>query len=80
VINGNQCDFVHLSNTLLASTTLMSFVREKLDAGLFVVGLFIDLRKAFDCVDHNLLLSKKSKKGIRHDSGVTLNKESKWFK
>jgi hypothetical protein len=36
----------------------MSFVREQLDAGLFVVGLFIDLTKAFDFVDHNLLLSK----------------------
>jgi exonuclease III len=67
VINDNQYGFVHSSNTLLATTSLMSFVREKLDAGLFVVGLFIDLRKAFDCVDHNLLLSKMFKEGIRDD-------------
>jgi hypothetical protein len=41
----------------------MSFIREKLDWGLFVAGVFIDLRKAFDCVDHALLLSKMYKEG-----------------
>jgi hypothetical protein len=45
----------------------MSFVWEKLDVGLFVVGLFIYLRKAFDCVNHNLLLSKMFREGIRDD-------------
>jgi hypothetical protein len=45
----------------------MSFVQEQLVAGLFVVGLFIDLRKAFDCVDHKLLMSKMFKEGIRDD-------------
>jgi exonuclease III len=67
VINANQYGFVHSSNTLLATTNLMSFIREKLDAGLFVVGLFIDLRKAFDCVDHGLLLSKMFRDGVRGD-------------
>jgi hypothetical protein len=66
--NGNQYGIVHSSNALLVTTSLMSFarnMREKLDAGLFVVGL--DLRKAFDCVDHNLLLSKMFREGIRDD-------------
>jgi hypothetical protein len=36
-------------------------------SGLFVVWLFIDLGKAFDCVNHNLLLSKMLKEGIRAD-------------
>jgi hypothetical protein len=43
------------------------FVGEKLDAGLFVVGLLIDLNEAFDCVAHNLLLSNMFKEGIRDD-------------
>jgi hypothetical protein len=37
VINGNQYGFVHLSNTLLATMSLLSFVREKLDAGLLLI-------------------------------------------
>jgi hypothetical protein len=61
MINGNQYGLVHSSNTLLATTSLMSFVQEKLDAGIFVIGLFIDLRKAFDCVEHNFLFPKMFK-------------------
>ncbi|XP_057290307.1 uncharacterized protein LOC130612998 [Hydractinia symbiolongicarpus] len=41
--------------------------------GKFTLGIFIDLSKAFDTVDHNISLGKLNAYGI---SGVTL----KWFK
>jgi hypothetical protein len=67
VIYKSQFGFVHSSSTLLATTNLMSFIREKLDRGLFVAEVFIDLRKVFDFVDHALLLSKMYKEGVRGD-------------
>jgi hypothetical protein len=45
----------------------MSFIREKLDRGLFVAGVFIDLKKAFDSPHHPLLLSKMYKGVVRGD-------------
>jgi hypothetical protein len=44
----------------------MSFSGRSWNQGLFV-AVFIDLRKAFDGVDHTLLLSKMYKEGIMGD-------------
>ena len=43
-----------------------------LDDGNFAWGIFVDLQKAFDVVDHSILLSKFCNYGIR---GLT----DKWF-
>ena len=44
-----------------------------MDNNKFAVGVFVDLQKAFDTVDHNILLNKLDHYGIR---GVANN----WFK
>ena len=61
----------HSCNHALFSLTEM--VREALDQGNFACGIFIDFQKAFDTVDHNILLNKLDYYGVR---GLA----KKWFR
>ena len=53
----------HSTNHALISIT--EKIREALDNNNFACGIFIDLQKAFDTVDHNILLQKLNHYGIR---------------
>ena len=48
----------------LASYKLINDILLSVNNKLLVEGIFCDLQKAFDCVDHNLLLSKMHWYGI----------------
>ena len=52
---------------------LSEAIREKLDKGEFSCGIFLDWQKAFDSVDHDILLTKLEYYGFR---GVTI----KWIR
>ena len=41
-----------------AITILTETIRDALDKNEFIVGTFIDLKKAFDTVDHDILIKK----------------------
>ena len=58
--------------TSMALITLVDKIMKSLDNNEYVVGLFLDLSKAFDTVVHDILLKKMQKYGIR---GIAL----KWF-
>ena len=60
-------------STTHALMDLTEDIRKAIDDNMFAVGVFIDLQKAFDTVDHDILLKKLEHYGIR---GVA----NAWFK
>ena len=61
----NQFGFRKGHNTNHALIALTESIRRALDQNNFAVGVFIDLQKAFDTVEHNILLKRLNHYGIR---------------
>ena len=55
-------------STSHAIITLVERVSKALDTGEYEVGVFFYLKKAFDTVDHNILLAKLKQYGIRSNT------------
>ena len=60
-----QFGFQKGKSTYMAVLTLVDKISEALDNGDYVIGVFLDFSKAFDTVDHDILLRKLEKYGIR---------------
>ena len=68
----NQFGFRKNNSTIYALMEITEKIKESIDKGKFGCGIFIDLKKAFDTVNHKILLTKLEHYGVR---GVMLN----WF-
>ena len=73
LINSRQFGFRSLHSTVTALLDLTNQWYYNIDRGMINGVLFLDLKKAFDTVDHNILLTKLSFLGI-------CDKTLHWFK
>ena len=72
VLYNYQFGFRKNHSTVLALIELTDSIYKHLDEGDYILGMYFDLQKAFDTVDHKILLKKLYNYGLR---GVVY----KWF-
>lgn len=58
ILYKHQYGFRKKHSTYMALLQLIDKISTALDKNMFAIGIFLDLSKAFDTVDHDILLSK----------------------
>ena len=70
LLHDDQFGFRENSSTAIALVTVIDKITESLERGDYALGIFLDFSKAFDTVDHSILLNKLYNYGI---SGIALD-------
>ena len=65
ILHNNQFGFRPKLSTSLALLQLVDQLTKCMDENMITIGVFVDLAKAFDTVDHNSLLRKLEHYGVR---------------
>ena len=73
ILFNNQFGFRKNNSTSLALIKITEKIKESIDNKKYGCGIFIDLRKAFDTVNHSILSTKMGHYVVR---GIALE----WFK
>ncbi len=60
-----QFGFRHNHSTSMALIEIVDNILEDLEKGKYIAGIYIDFSKAFDTVDHQILLDKLENYGFR---------------
>ena len=60
----NQCGFRKYHSTDMALIDITDKISQAIDNKLYFAGIFIDLSKAFDMVDHLIMLNRLEHYGI----------------
>jgi len=69
----HQYGFQQKKSTEHSILQLVNYVSTALNNNKHCIGVFLDIKKEFDCVDHNILFNKLNNFGIK-------NNNLKWFK
>ena len=64
ILNHHQYGFRQHHSTYMATLELVNHIYQHFENNEFTIGIFIDLKKAFDTVDHKILLDKAKFYGI----------------
>ena len=65
LLTENQYGFRANRSPAMALIELTEEIIKNIDNKMYTVGVFVDLKKAFDTINHNILISKMSKYGFR---------------
>ena len=65
IISPYQFGFRQGHSTTMSLIAVMDKIYEQLDEGNIALGIYLDIQKAFDCVNHSILLHKLNNYGIR---------------
>jgi hypothetical protein len=70
ILMESQYGFQKNKSTISACQSFVGKIQEALDKKLLPVGIFFDLTKAYDVIDHDILLGKLEHYGIRGQINV----------